>query len=116
MAAAPVVHFEIVGKDGERLKNFYQSLFGWNINSDNPMNYGLVEKSGDGIGGGVGASENGKPSVTIYATVDDMQATLDKAVAMGGKIVVPITEIPNMVTFAQFQDFEGNIVGIVKGM
>ncbi|MBM4166152.1 MAG: VOC family protein [Ignavibacteria bacterium] len=116
MAAAPVTHFEILGKDGERLKDFYKKLFGWDINSDNPMNYGLVQSAGKGIGGGVGESQDGKPMVTFYAEVDDLQATLDKAVAMGGKIDVPVTEIPNMVTFAQFQDIEGNIVGIAKEM
>ncbi len=39
----PVVFFEIRGRDGERLKEFYASLFGWKINSDNPMNFGMVE-------------------------------------------------------------------------
>jgi predicted enzyme related to lactoylglutathione lyase len=27
---------------------------------------------------------------------------------------VPVTEIPNMVTFAQFADPQGNVVGLVK--
>jgi predicted enzyme related to lactoylglutathione lyase len=47
--------------------------------------------------------------------VDDLAACLKKAESMGGKTVVPPTEIPDMVTFAQFQDPEGNIVGLVKG-
>ena len=116
MAAAPVTHFEITGKDGERLKTFYKSLFDWEIDSNNPMNYGLVKAAGKGIGGGISASEDGKNSLTFYAEVDNLQATLDKAVAMGGKVFVPVTEIPNMVTFAQLQDVAGNVVGIVKGM
>ena len=33
---------------------------------------------------------------------------------MGGKTVMPTTEIPNMVTFAMFSDPDGNIVGLVK--
>ena len=33
----PVVHFEIIGKDGEALKRYYAELFGWEIDSDNPM-------------------------------------------------------------------------------
>ena len=39
----PVVHFEVVGKDGDKLQSYYAELFGWNINSDNPMNYGMVD-------------------------------------------------------------------------
>ena len=56
--AAPVVHFEIMGKDGKKLQDFYSKLFEWEIDANNPMNYGLVKASGQGgIGGGVGASE-----------------------------------------------------------
>jgi hypothetical protein len=46
--------------------------------------------------------------------VDDLQGYLDKAEQSGGRTVVPVTEIPNMVTFAQFADPEGNVVGIVE--
>ena len=46
--------------------------------------------------------------------VDHTQAYLDKAVSLGGKVVMPVTEIPNMVTFAQFSDPEGHIIGITK--
>jgi uncharacterized protein len=38
----PVVHFEVIGKDGAGLRSFYSELFGWTINADNPMNYGTV--------------------------------------------------------------------------
>jgi predicted enzyme related to lactoylglutathione lyase len=123
MAAAPVVHFEIVGKDAKKLHNFYGKLFDWQINADNPMNYGLVNAAGNGtevgkgsIGGGVAAAEQGMPGyVTFYVQVPDLAATLKKAESMGGKTMVPPTEIPNMVTFALFQDPEGNMVGLVKG-
>ncbi len=123
MAAAPGVHFEIIGKDGKKLQNFYSKLFDWQINADNPMNYGLVNAAGNGtevgkgsIGGGVAAAEQGMPGyVTVYAQVSDLAATLKKAETMGGKTMVPPTEIPNMVTFALFQDPEGNMVGLVKG-
>jgi predicted enzyme related to lactoylglutathione lyase len=37
-----VVHFEVTGPDGEALKRFYASIFGWSIDSSNPMSYGLV--------------------------------------------------------------------------
>lgn len=123
MAAAPVVHFEIVGKDAKKLHNFYGKLFNWQINADNPMNYGMVNAAGQGnepgkgsIGGGVAAAEQGMPAyVTFYVQVPDLAATLKTAESMGGKTVVPPTEIPNMVTFALFKDPEGNMVGLVKG-
>ncbi|MGH2742527.1 MAG: VOC family protein [Thermoleophilaceae bacterium] len=56
----PVVHFEVIGKDGEKLRSYYSELFGWEIDADNPMDYGTVPREGNtnaegaGIGGGVG--------------------------------------------------------------
>lgn len=40
----PVTWFEIVGKDGKALQDFYSNLFGWEINANNPMNYGIDNK------------------------------------------------------------------------
>jgi predicted enzyme related to lactoylglutathione lyase len=112
--ANPVVHFEIMGKDGKKLQEFYSNLFNWEIDSSNPMNYGLVKGGEGGIGGGVGQGD-GPPYVTVYIQVDDLQAYLDKVEKLGGKTLVPVTEIPNMVTFALFADPEGNSVGLFKG-
>jgi len=123
MAAAPVVHFEVVGKDAKKLQDFYGRLFDWKVDASNPMNYGLVQAAGNGtevgkgsIGGGIGATEGGAPGyATFYVQVADPEATLKKVESMGGKTIVPVTEIPNMVTFALFSDPEGNMVGLVKG-
>ena len=109
---SPVVHFEVIGKDGKKLQEWYSKIFGWKINADNPVNYGLVEAQGNGIGGGVGQGD--ASSVTFYIEVDDPQAYLSKVEAAGGKTIHPVEEIPGMVTFAQFADPEGNVVGIVK--
>ncbi len=110
----PVVHFEIVGKDAKKLQEFYAGLFGWHIDADNPMNYGIVDTHGDGgIGGGIGPAQ-GPNQVTFYVQVDDPQAYLNKIEGIGGKTIVPVTEIPDMVTFALFADPEGNVVGLVK--
>jgi len=108
----PVVHFEVIGKNGDRLRDFYAKTFGWQIDANNPMRYGIVDNAGQGINGGVGDGE--APAVTFYIAVDDPQAYLDKVEAAGGKTVMPVTEIPGMVTLAQFADPEGNVVGIVK--
>jgi predicted enzyme related to lactoylglutathione lyase len=112
--ANPVVHFEVTGKDGKKLQDFYAKTFGWQINADNPMNYGIVDNAGQGIGGGISAGDGGTNQVTFYIEVDDPQAYLNKAEAKGGKTVMPVTEIPGMVVLAQFADPEGNVVGLVK--
>ncbi len=113
--ANPVVHFEVTGKDGKKLQDFYSGVFGWKIDASNPMNYGIVsnEDTGGGIGGGIGPGDGGSTSVTFYIAVEDPEAYLKKVGAAGGKTVMPLTEIPGMVKLAQFADPEGNVVGIV---
>ncbi|GAB4366070.1 MAG: VOC family protein [Calditrichia bacterium] len=114
---APVVHFEIIGKDAAKLQKFYGEVFDWEINADNPLSYGLVASQRDknSIGGGIAADDKGGPGhVTFYVEVDDPQVTLDKIETLGGKTVVPVTTIPGMVTFALFADPEGHVVGLVK--
>jgi uncharacterized protein len=74
----PVVRFEIMGKDAEKLRGYYSDLFGWQIDSNNPMNYGMVAREGNtnaagvGIGGGIGAAPEGyNGHVTFYVEVPD---------------------------------------------
>jgi predicted enzyme related to lactoylglutathione lyase len=109
-----VTHFEILGRDGAKLQQFYASLFGWTIDANNPMNYGIVAPTENGIGGGITDSQDGKPMTTIYVEVDDVQAYLDKAKAAGAKVTMEKTVLPGMVTFAQFEDPAGNIIGLAE--
>src|SRR5262249_44080908 len=86
---APVVHFEIMGCEGSELETFYRELFGWKINSNNPMKYGVVETVGGpgGINGGVGPDKDGSKRISIHARVEDLQGTLDRAERLGGNQV-----------------------------
>ena len=119
-----VVHFEVVGKDGDKLQSYYSELFGWNINSDNPMNYGRVDgkdnKTADGsggMGGGVGKGPEGYGGhVTFYVAVPDVEEALQKAESLGGKRVMGPENIMDMVTLGQFTDPEGNLIGVVQDM
>jgi predicted enzyme related to lactoylglutathione lyase len=117
-----VVHFEVVGKDGDKLQSYYADLFGWNINSDNPMNYGMVDakdnKTADGnvgIGGGVGQGPDGYGGhVTFYVAVPDVEAALAKAESLGGTRIMGPEKIMDMVELGQFSDPEGHVIGVVK--
>tara|TARA_E500000331_G_scaffold333199_1_gene357180 strand:- start:100 stop:450 length:351 start_codon:yes stop_codon:yes gene_type:complete len=111
----PVVHFEIHATNRKELKGFYQDLFGWKIKDNNPLGYGLIDTDADkqGIGGGLFESEHA-PGVLVYVEVDDPEEYLERIEDMGGEVVVPLTNIPGMVSFAVFQDPQGNKVGLVK--
>jgi len=113
----PVTHFEIIGPDGKKLQQFYANLFGWSVDANNPMEYGIVQaQDGQGTGGGIGGGPGGANYLTIYVQVDDPQAYLDKAVSLGAEVVMPVTTIPGMVTFAQFRDPAGNMIGVAADM
>jgi predicted enzyme related to lactoylglutathione lyase len=116
-----VVHFEVVGKDGDKLQSYYSELFGWEINADNEMNYGMVAREGNvsaegiGIGGGVGSGPPGyEGHVTFYVEVPDVEAALAKAESLGGERIMGPETIMGMVTLGQFKDPEGHMVGVVQ--
>lgn len=108
--------FEIIGGDASRLHSFYTGLFGWGINANNEMQYGLVSDQDAGIGGGIGPDPEGGPGyVTFYVGVDDINASMARAEQLGGKTIMPPTELPDFgVTFALFADPEGHIVGLTQ--
>ncbi len=82
----PVMHFEVLGKDGKRLASFYQRLFDWKIDWQDQMNCGVVHtEAGRGIDGGVGAGQDGRQLVTFYVEVDDPDAALKKVNELGGR-------------------------------
>ena len=111
----PVVHFEIRGRDAARLQEFYRELFGWQIDTNNPMGYGFVAPGAGGpeagVGGGITA---GEPGVSIFVQVVSLVDTLAKAESMGGQTVMQPFDVSGGPTVAQFRDPDGNIIGLVK--
>ena len=112
MSDHAVVHFEIAGPDGKALQDFYAKLFGWTINADNPMNYGMVHGDDRGIGGGIGGGQG--RGVTFYVEVPNLEDSLSKIEERGGKTVMPPSDVPGGPRMAQFEDPEGNRVGLVQ--
>ena len=112
----PVVHFEIESADAPATRAFFSEVFGWQIDYMPELDYAIADTQSEGVGvnGGIGPSHGEHGSyVTFYIAVDDLQAYLDKAVAAGGKVIMPVTEIPNAVTIAMFSDPAGAVVGLV---
>ncbi len=119
----PVVHFEVIGKDGEKLQSFYAELFGWKIDANNPAKYGTVSREGNtnaegvGIGGGVatGQSPEDPGHVTFYVEVPDVEAALVKADSLGGTRVFGPAPVPGTeIELGQFTDPEGHLIGLTK--
>ena len=114
--ADKIVHFEIMGRDAPALQKFYADLFGWQLGDAMPDMgfYALVDPASSGLAGGIGAEPGDAARVTLYVQVPDLQAALDKAVALGGEVAMPPTEIPGVVNFAMFKDPAGNIFGLTR--
>jgi predicted enzyme related to lactoylglutathione lyase len=117
----PVVHFEVVGKDGAALQSFYAEMFGWRVDANNPMSYGLVAREenvsaqGLGIGGGIGQGPEGYPGhVTFYVEVPDVEAALAKAESLGGTRMMGPDKVMEGLEIGLFTDPEGHTIGLAK--
>jgi uncharacterized protein len=119
----PVVHFEVIGKDGDKLRDYYSQLFGWDFGDTvGPTNYAVVPRDGNtnadgvGIGGGVGTGPEGYDGhVTFYVEVPDVGAALEKAESLGGTRMMGPEEMGDVgITIGLFTDPEGHVIGLVK--
>jgi len=109
----PVVHFEIGCKDIAKTEKFFGDLFGWKTQRAGPASM-IDTGASQGIPGHITSLGHEPEHYTIfYVEVDDVQGYLDKAVSLGGKMLVPPVKIPTG-TFAWFSDPEGNTIGLLK--
>jgi predicted enzyme related to lactoylglutathione lyase len=118
----PVVHFEIVGTDGEKLQSYYSELFGWEIDANNEMKYGIIPREGNanadgvGIGGGIATAPEGYSGhVTFYVEVPDVEASLAKAESLGGTRMMGPDEVMEGLVIGLFTDPEGHTIGVMTG-
>ena len=116
MSANPIVHWELMGPDGDAQKAFYGGLFDWEMSSAEGFDgYHLVSTGEGSIGGAVGKGSEEMPSfVTVYIQVASIDDTMLEIEAAGGSVVTPRTEIPGVVVFGLFTDPAGNVVGLVE--
>lgn len=127
--AEPVIHFEIIGTEPEKLREYYGELFGWEFGVGNPSSekvsergrYGFVDgaTTGDdttaGINGGIGGGRRHRPRVLFYVAVPDVEAALRKAAGLGGRRLFgpePAGAGEGELVVGRFTDPEGNEIGV----
>jgi predicted enzyme related to lactoylglutathione lyase len=111
--AHPVVHFEIGCRDQVKTEHFFGELFGWQMQRSGIAST-IDTGSQQGVPGHITSLGHEPQHYTIfYVEVDDVQAYLDKAASLGGKMLVPPVKIPTG-TFAWFADPDGNTIGLLK--
>lgn len=117
MSKRNIVHVEIPAVNVEAAGRFYQELFGWKLQHVPEMNYTMWEDE-TGSGGGFPQVSEDNPAgrVLVYIDSDDIEADLKKVEKLGGKILHPKMEIPQMGWFGIFQDPTGNVLALYTSM
>jgi uncharacterized protein len=120
----PVVHFEVIGKDPEKLRSYYGELFGWHFDTSGsvsdavsePDDYGFVDRyatdAGVGIFGGVGGGPAYQAHTIFYIDVPDVEEALRKAESLGGTRQLGPATSPAGLVIGHFTDPEGNLIGV----
>jgi predicted enzyme related to lactoylglutathione lyase len=125
-----VVHFEIHAKDQDRLQRFYEEVFGWKIQDLGPQmgNYRLIVTGTDepgaqwpGINGGMNRRQGDSPSAgapvnafVCTISVENIDETLKKIEAEGGKVATDKMEVPGVGFLAYRLDPDGNLFGVLQ--
>jgi len=120
----PVVHFEIIGKNPEKLRGYFGELFGWEFDTSSPVaeavseptNYGFMTRittsDGTGIPGGVGGGAGYQSHAIFYVGVPNVEAALQRAESLGGKRQMGPVRAPAGLVVGHFTDPEGNLIGV----
>ncbi len=118
---ARVTHFELPTTDSAKSREFYEAVFGWQFTKwgDGGMEYWLI-KTGEagtpGIDGGLGGAANDLKGTVNTVEVDNIDAALQKAEALGGQVIMPKDEIPGVGLLAYVREPGGAVVGIFQDL
>ena len=118
MSARPV-HFDMSARDPERMAGFYSTVFGWTCHKwDGPNPYWWFQTGPDsepGINGGIWKQPDDLPPVTVNSMrVTSLDETVATILEAGGTIVIEKFQIPGVGWWAQAQDTEGNLFGVLQ--
>jgi hypothetical protein len=113
----PVTQFQILSKAPDDTARFYSEVFGWKVNSNNAMGYREVSTGAQtGIQGGIWpAPPQADNFVQLFIAVPDVGACVKKAEALGAKIVIPPTNLPDGDEMAIMHDPQGMSFAVCRG-
>jgi predicted enzyme related to lactoylglutathione lyase len=121
-----IVHFEIPAIDVEKLRKFYSKLFGWKIEKSSiPIPYWIIktvpaDEKGTplrpGVNGGMYKKDRPELKPVNYISVESIDEYIEKIKALGGKIVQPKQEVPDVGWIAIALDPEGNHFAMLQPM
>jgi predicted enzyme related to lactoylglutathione lyase len=110
------MQWQILAKEPAKAAEFYTKLFAWDVNTNNALNYRMVDTGSErGINGGIWpAPPEGHSMVSLYVEVDDVALYVSKAKELGGTLIIPPQKLPDGDEMAVILDVEGIPVGLFK--
>lgn len=120
------IWYELITADPLAAKKFYDHVIdSWTVDPDpmSPeMDYrGIAVAGSDGMVGGVMrlsddmAANGGKPTWLFYIGVDDVDASVEKVKANGGRVLAPAWDIPGVGRIAMVADPQGIPFYVMRG-
>lgn len=105
--SAPIVFFDIAGENSEAQSRFYREVFAWQIGDDQRFTVPVSSP--------IEATLRSDPAEKmLYLGVEDVSATLERVLELGGSIDTPRFEVPGVVVLGLFRDPAGNRMGLVE--
>ena len=110
---------ELTTTDVDGAKVFYSELLGWTM-EDMPaegMTYTMLKVGKQEVAGMMATPPEaaGMPSMWgSYVTVDDVDVQAGKVEKLGGKVLVPPRDIPNVGRFCVIQDPQGATLSLIS--
>jgi predicted enzyme related to lactoylglutathione lyase len=118
-AMNPVSYFEIPVADLDRAVDFYRAVFAHDfermqIDGNDMALFPHVEGAA-GASGALAKGEShvpGSAGARVFFTVSNIQSTLSRALAAGGKVPYPETAVGSFGFVAEIEDSEGNRIAL----
>ena len=106
--ARAVYRWQLVTATPDVSASFFDQLFGWTITRDNPLGYREVRTGDGGMDGGIWpAPQADRPFVQLFVSVPDVDDCLARATALGAKVIVPASTLPEGDVMAVMLDPSG---------
>ncbi len=102
--------------DEARAKNFYGAVFGWKTMAG-PGGHGAVfttDGTREGQVADVQRAQGMPPSWLTYVVVPKLEGTRDRVAKMGGKVMMPLVEVPSVGRIAVVSDPTGGVLGLFE--
>jgi len=119
-----IIHFEIPANNVEKLRRFYEEVFGWKITLvEGPLEYWIIEtvpvdpngtNIRPGVNGGMYKKQIPDSKPINYFSVESISDFLDKIIQSGGKVTQPKQEVPEVGWIAAAEDPEGNQFALLQ--